>query len=817
MRSPLHGLARLACALPLILHYGLRAVAGTPVVGQTMDPSCGGCQMIVAGEGFVAGKTKFRLWSPEWKADFAQKDETKRLLACLESPPPPLPEKPGAAFVDCQVIRCTEPLAAVEFPQYGPWSGPRTSSYFAVLYAGSDQDGWSKPWAFNRTEAHMLDRDAAAPGDFVRIFGRKLQAMHAPLPVIALVPRAGGKPIPCPTQDIYYQHQHYIGNYSCQFLVPAETPEGSYLVRAHNHTGEAWGWSEPLTLEVRKPPPEPKRFDVRDFGAKGDDAAAIQKVLDEAGRNAPAVVALPPGTFAISETLAIPPGVTLRGSGVWNTTILPSQAPPFRGEHKPIEGMAELALQPTWQVFNVMLWGRTDFAIEDLAIEDSYDAKGLLLAIVNGRNGVAQNVALRRCRFQGSLPEAGKEKLEAARRADGLVATRYFNGLFIGRARRLTIDHCTLSNAGLWAFENRDAYLGFSGLYASRCIGGASLIGAQRWDNVVVEHNKLTHPSGAVIPGGVRNLLVAGNTAREAEGEALAVAGADVRWSGPARCPDASTVVTPGANWRLANLSFDGLDTSSRERLVEGLSRDLTGCIVAVTAGKGIGQWRDVASASGEAIRLAQPFAVAPDESSRVCVMRGSVANTLVCGIAEKCSGTAGGFIGAGAINGIIEGIQAVGTGPPQVRSRPGGAPDLYNQIVHCRLFAGEGIHLAASEGEGDAALQLGTVVARNEILGLKAGSAEGIRVEGPVRFAAIEGNRISGCEAAVSISPKSAGTLVRRNRMMGIERGPVLDQGIESIVAGYTDKAGFHDHWPQGLNVLQLFKGTPPKPEEKK
>ena len=86
-----------------------------------------------------------------------------------------------------------------------------------------------------------------------------------------------------------------------------------------------------------------------------------------------------------------------------------------------------------------------------------------------------------------------------------------------------------------------------------------------------------------------------------------------------------------------------------------------------------------------------------------------------------------------------------------------------------------------------------------------------------PVRFAAIEGNRISGCEAAVSISPKSAGTLVRRNRMMGIERGPVFDQGIESIVAGYTDKAGFHDHWPQGLNVLQLFKGTPPKPEEKK
>jgi|GEM_PF-6416545 len=746
------------------------AAGGAPVVGQTPDPALGGLRMIVAGDGFVAGKTRFRLWSPEWKAEFAEKDETKRLLGYLGQPEPPLPDRPGAAFVDCQVIRCTDSLAAVEFPQYGPWSGPRTGSYFAVLYAGDDKDGWSKPWALNRTEAHMLDRDAAAPGDFVRIFGRKLQAMHAPLPLIALVPRGGGRPIACPTQDIYYQHQHYIANYSCQFSVPADTPEGGYEVRAHNHTGEAWGWSEPLPLDVRKPGSEPKLIRA---------ASLDQKVLDEAGKSAPAVLVLPPGTFALTETLVIPPGVTLRGSGMHNTILRPSETPPFRTRQ--IDGLSELAAGAAMQVTSVMVWGRTDFALEDLMLWGGEQGRGVLLAVVDGRGRVTQHARLRRCWVRGA--EAGQ-------------------GVLIGRARRLAVDHCKLTNVGIWALELRDAYVGFNEFENLHQVGGTTLGWGRGSTNVVVEHNAFLGRGGIVGPGGARNLLVAGNSVRAVEGDASAVQGAEVRWSGPAKCHDASSLLTPGTRWGTAS---------------DGQEGDLTGHVVVVVAGRGVGQWREIADARGETVRLARPFAVVPDHSSRLRVARGSVANTFVCNMAYGCSGGAGGFLDAGAINGIVEGSQVVESGPAVIQSGPSNAPNLYNQIVHCRFFSGQGIRLAAEEGDHCAGNQLGTVVARNEILRLRKGCPAAIAVCGPSRFAAIEGNRISDCSAAVSISTRSVGTLVRRNRMMGIARGPVLDQGIESIVTGFTDKAGFHDFWPQGLNVLEVFRGALPKPEEKR
>ncbi len=59
---------------------------------------------------------------------------------------------------------------------------------------------------------------------------------------------------------------------------------------------------------------EPKVFDVREFGAKGDGnalaTAAIQKALDECGRAGGGVVRIPPGTY-LSQPLQIRSGTTL--------------------------------------------------------------------------------------------------------------------------------------------------------------------------------------------------------------------------------------------------------------------------------------------------------------------------------------------------------------------------------------------------------------------------------------------------------------------------------------------------------------------------
>ncbi|MBM4032846.1 MAG: hypothetical protein FJ291_13810 [Planctomycetes bacterium] len=778
-----------ALALVVVALVSGIASGGAPIVGQTPDPAPGGLQMVVAGDGFVAGKTRFRLWSPEWKAEFAEKDEPARLLAYLGQPEPKLPDKPGAAFVDCQVIRCTNSLAAVEFPQYGPWSGPRQGSYFAVLYAGDDKDGWSAPWAFNRTEAHMLDKDAAAPGDFVRIFGRKLQAMHAPLPIIALVPRAGGKPLPCPTQDIYYQHQHYIGNYSCQFRVPADLPEGSYQVRAHNHTGEAWGWSEPLPLEVRKPGPEPKLIRA---------TALDQKVLDEAGKSAPAVVVLPPGIFTLTETLAIPPGVTLRGSGMHNTILRASERPPFKEGRRAADAMGEHAFSPALKDGRILLCGKTRLALEDMALRGIEGKDYCLLGIANGSKGVSEDITLRHCRFE---PHHDPDAL-AQSRGD-------INAMVVGRARRLTIEHSEFLRAQSLIFDVTDSRIAFNSFDTEGLDGFDGPFGwGGRVMNLAVEHNRLVGDVCINSSGGAWRLLVAGNSVEKSRGCAYIVGETDVRWRGQARCPDASTIVTPGEDW-------------STDYSVQRLPV----LVVVVTKGKGIGQWREVADAKGDVLRLARPLAVVPDESSRLCVMLGSVACTMVSNLAIDCDSTAGAFYGAGAINCIIEGHQVVRSGPLWVRTTRWKPPDLFNTIANCRLFASEGIELRGTDHDPEdaqAVYQLGTLVARNEILGMRPRHPfndlayparfgdSGIAINGGIRLPAAEGNRIINCEAAIEIGKATVGTLVRRNRMIGIQRCPIVDQGTGSIITGFTDKAGFHDYWPQGLNVLELFKGKP-------
>jgi len=67
--------------------------------------------------------------------------------------------------------------------------------------------------------------------------------------------------------------------------------------------------------------PVPARFDVRDFGARGDgrtdDTAAVQKALDAAGRQGGGVVYAPRGNYLFAGHLTVPSAVTL--AGIWES------------------------------------------------------------------------------------------------------------------------------------------------------------------------------------------------------------------------------------------------------------------------------------------------------------------------------------------------------------------------------------------------------------------------------------------------------------------------------------------------------------------
>ncbi|HSA94472.1 MAG TPA: glycosyl hydrolase family 28-related protein, partial [Acidobacteriota bacterium] len=67
--------------------------------------------------------------------------------------------------------------------------------------------------------------------------------------------------------------------------------------------------------------PRSGRYDVRDFGARGDgktdDTKAFQKALDAAGRKGGGVVGAPRGNFFFAGHLEVPPAVTL--AGLWES------------------------------------------------------------------------------------------------------------------------------------------------------------------------------------------------------------------------------------------------------------------------------------------------------------------------------------------------------------------------------------------------------------------------------------------------------------------------------------------------------------------
>ncbi|MDP2990874.1 MAG: glycosyl hydrolase family 28-related protein, partial [Kiritimatiellota bacterium] len=354
------------------------AAAEPPQIGQTHDPAWGGHSMVIAGGNFVPGKTEFMIWSPTWDeidkelaagkeqqaaksaaardAEAAIKDPAdlqrkaaelesvllNRLLSYLGTEAPAFPTKPPANSVKWTVLKLDKQFAVIEFPRYlpGKYSDGPAERYFAVLWAGDKENGWSKPRVVNRTEAWFLTDDAATAGGALRVIGSKLGTFHGPGPLVALRAKAGGKPRVCPLQPVYYGHFGNNRYYDWQFVVPADTPPGDYEVWAHNRTGEAHGWSGPLGLKVVKAEPDGRKvIDGGSYGLRGDgqadDTKALQSALDAAGKAAPAVLTLPAGVFRIMETVYIPDRVTVRGQGMHSTIIKSSENPPFRGERKP--------------------------------------------------------------------------------------------------------------------------------------------------------------------------------------------------------------------------------------------------------------------------------------------------------------------------------------------------------------------------------------------------------------------------------------------------------------------------------------------------
>lgn len=128
--------------------------------------------------------------------------------------------------------------------------------------------------------------------------------------------------------------------YQLSLQLPSGLAPGRYHLFAHNGTGGAFGWSDPVWLDVVKTPSHRGLpvVDVDRLGARPDDgrddALAIQQAIDAAARSGGGTVRFSQGTYHLAHTLKLPDatgaGIHLIGVGMGGYDAK-SQKPSGRG------------------------------------------------------------------------------------------------------------------------------------------------------------------------------------------------------------------------------------------------------------------------------------------------------------------------------------------------------------------------------------------------------------------------------------------------------------------------------------------------------
>lgn len=105
-----------------------------------------------------------------------------------------------------------------------------------------------------------------------------------------------------------------VGCYRTTLRMPPDLSPGKYRVWAHNGSGGAHGWSEPLWVEITEMAVDATQrvTCVDDFGAMpddgADDTAGVQAAIDDAIRAGGGTVRFSKGTYHISRTIELPEG-----------------------------------------------------------------------------------------------------------------------------------------------------------------------------------------------------------------------------------------------------------------------------------------------------------------------------------------------------------------------------------------------------------------------------------------------------------------------------------------------------------------------------
>ncbi|OGV76470.1 MAG: hypothetical protein A3K19_32210 [Lentisphaerae bacterium RIFOXYB12_FULL_65_16] len=596
---------------------------------------------------------------------------------------------------------------------------------------------------------------AARPGGILRLFGKNMSLTGATATAQVLIEAQKPLRITATADDPF----------SARATLPPDLAPGSYKVRLHNGHGGPAAWSDAVDVVVESTTAWPdKTFNVLDAGADSsgasDSTAAIATALDQAKANGGGVVLLPRGRYRITETLTIPRQTVLRGESREVTCLFwpDFETPP-----------------------EALVTGADTFGVEELTLYASTH-KNIIAA--DQRGPEAGHVFLRKLRIRGDAYR-GHLKPEDV---DRIFTTSMKWSTGGGDSIRLGGPHIEITDC--------DVYGTGRALYLSRVCGGRvanNTFYNGRWgwyciagsNGLVVEDNSIIG-ADLMSTGGGLNCLD-GSAASERIYFARNRFSLMHGWDREAMTSDAGGEMFYGKI-----VAAEGTTLTLPKEVGKG--RDWRGAAVFVLDGKGAGQYRRVASYEGSKVEIDRPWAVPPDSSSEVGMTMFQGQYLIVYNE----------FADTGAMQFYGTSIDCFVTGNKGARMQGfhawalwyhGYQPSWYCQLTDNELLEGNYYHwtsatesiiglTGAKRGDYKGPLNLGGVVRRNRLDG-----NSHIRINGAVRDAVIELNRVENADVGVQVSKSCERVLQRENQFTNVLREN-MDESYQAVMMAERAKA---------------------------
>ena len=470
---------------------------------------------------------------------------------------------------------------------------PETLDYgvYAIKPRGAAVD---KAQLCNQPTIDWLQGDMglkSSPKGWIRVAGRNLSANDAKAMIVFENKSSG--------ELTYVYPSKVYDEYSVEYEVPSYLPVGEYRVYAHNGYGGELAWSRPYDYKIVNGLSWSNRvFNIKDFGAKGDgvenDSYAFYKALEAAEKNGGGVIYFPRGRYYLSTAFCVPENTTIRGvskdlvqlfwvDDQWEFGAIPEALLKFTGNVR----IESLSMRGT-RARSIIMSEKFDKAKGNVFLNDLY-------INFNPFNG----------NMMRTDPSYDTSK-EIDNYDSGEIWTVDLGG------DNILIENCYIAGAAC-AFRlvgSRGAILRNNQFKNGHC-GWAGLMGCKQ---TFVEDNEVISGHLNSSSFGINTLFGTVST------EDLCFARNKIS---DVQSNDRELWTTDGGRGayydRISGCNGTTVTLLEGTKFVENLYADYD---FLITQGKGMGQYRTILSNTASTVTLSSPFAIEPDETSIVSIVR---------------------------------------------------------------------------------------------------------------------------------------------------------------------------------------------------